>query len=1203
MSGLFSLGGAGQQSKPGGLFVNTATSGAANTTTSAPASGGLFGSTTNNAPAASSGSGIFGDLGAKPATSSAANPFGGLGGAQTSGAGTGTPGTSTLFGNLGSNQQQSNNSTGGSKLFGGVGGGQQQQNTSTTGGANLFGGLGGGQQQQQNTASTAFGGLGGANSQPAQTSSLFGGLGSQHNTTQTSQPAQGSSMFGGLGGGQQSQGQQAGGLFGRIGQPAASTTQDASDITAAPQLQPQAQKTEPQIAYFGQLLERGKKRQNGEIQSSSPAELPSLQLGLGDISRKLRNLGQGTPTGQQRDRARDNHSHYLLSASGVNTAAALRDLSALGAEVGTKRAPAQTEVLLPTFDTDLDGYVDNLYKQSSLDLVEHHLTRVKKDFDDFLEEHVQMEWDTQRQKIYEHFGLAKKGEQDSGSFDAAASVGTRGAFGRSSRRSRLGASTAGPGASGMSKSILGVPSMRGSRAPGFNDIAEKASASNLQPAPEDRLLREKQDRYAQKVNALNVARMEETVYPLLHQFAEVETQPSPEDTSHYVNCFKALAEIVGEKPESQNFSEPGAIKERHFTKDYHDDASNSKGAFELRKRILNGSRTFLEKQFLSNVEAAVLKNPREANLGGVPSVTNKIRAYIRLRSARKELGADNVFLQQVGDDYAWVLVFYLLRAGLLDEAAEYANQPFFARSDRAFQKAVERCAESADRRPTQGQQEALAKDYTSRVKVSDDGQTDPFRVACYKIVGRFGLGKRNLENVNLSMEDWVWLQFVLAREVNRVEESASEVFGLAEVRSVIQEIGQRHFLQGQAEGAGAYGTYFFLQILAGQFESAVAWLYPHNYLTAVHTAIALDYYGLLRVNDFNGSDDLLSYTTRQQPQLAFGHMLGYYTRDFRAASPSNAADYLALIALNSDEPGELGARQLGLCHEALRELVLETREFAQLLGDIRFDGQRIKGAIESRLRLIHITDSAHFLRQITIGAAQIADENGRVTDAVLLYHLAEEYDDVVSVCARALSDAIAAEEGDVLARLEPLKPRSTSQPQSDAAPPNSSLSLTAVTTPHDLAASMLGLYKSNTLLLQKIRPANRSQLELLLRIGAAKSLYQSRKWVLCLDAIDATGMLPTSADGDMATIRAKAHAFDSLPPLVVRLGGDVLVWTIRCVAGQKAVLDQEGWGAERKVQIERLNGVARDCMVFAGMVRYRLGTRVWEALGGEGVDA
>jgi nuclear pore complex protein Nup93 len=50
-------------------------------------------------------------------------------------------------------------------------------------------------------------------------------------------------------------------------------------------------------AYFDQILERGRKRNNGE--NGAISDLPSLQLGLGDIARKVRNLGTGGPTSQE----------------------------------------------------------------------------------------------------------------------------------------------------------------------------------------------------------------------------------------------------------------------------------------------------------------------------------------------------------------------------------------------------------------------------------------------------------------------------------------------------------------------------------------------------------------------------------------------------------------------------------------------------------------------------------------------------------------------------------------------------------------------------------------------------------------------------------------------------------------------------------------------------------------------------------------
>lgn len=856
--------------------------------------------------------------------------------------------------------------------------------------------------------------------------------------------------------------------------------------------------------------------------------------------------------------------HYLLAASGVNTGAALRDLNSFSADAATK-APAP-DATTTSFDTDLDAYVEGIYKQSTLNLIEQGLEQAKRDFDTFLEENVQMEWDSQRRRIYEHFGLVKKGE-DLNATAVGASVAathTKGAFGRSTRRGKgLGASTANGmsfGASGMSKSVLGTPSMRGSRQTLFSDVAERAPSGGMQPAPEDRMQRDKQEKYRGKIKDLNEKRLQETVYPILEEFSKVEMEPSIEDTSHFVNAYKALREIVGEKSSADRPSDPGAVKERQFAQDYLDDAPASPKAFALRKRIINGSRKFLETQFYSQLTSAVDKNPAEAKRGGIPSPISNVRAYIRLRSARKELGADNVELQKLdkGDDYdyCWVLIFYLLRAGLVQEAAQYVadNERAIKSMDRNFPAYIASYSRSEDRRLGPDLQSRISSEYSQRSRIAPENSLDPYRMACYKIVGRCELSRRSLEGVNQSMEDWIWLQFALAREVNRVEETAAEVFALEDVRNVIHEIGQRHFVQS-GEGTGAYGTYFFLQILAGQFESAIAWLYPHNYLTATHFAVALNFYGLLRVNDFNGGDDLrkcsskphisintnstaVTYTTRQQPQLSFGHLLGYYTRDFRSSHATSAADYLCLVALNADLPDESGKRQLSLCHEALRELVLETREFAQLLGDIRSDGQRIKGAIEQRLPLIRIENEEVFLRQITIAAAQIAEENGRVTDAVLLFHLAEEYDKVIEICNRAVSDAIAVEIGDTPVRLEPLKPRDEAQ-QGQAQQQQGiggSLSLTAVEDPVQLTRNMRQLYESNAMTARKIKQVNRDACSMLLITAEAKTFVEQGRWALALDVCIQSSLPPPSLPSSLRPFDPQPYRAIAVPsPLTTRL--------------------------------------------------------------------
>lgn len=249
---------------------------------------------------------------------------------------------------------------------------------------------------------------------------------------------------------------------------------------------------------------------------------------------------------------------------------------------------------------------------------------------------------------------------------------------------------------------------------------------------------------------------------------------------------------------------------------------------------------------------------------------------------------------------------------------------------------------------------------------------------------------------------------------------------------------------------------------------------------------------------------LVSFTVKQYPQINFGHLITQYTREFRTGYVEAAIDYFCLLCLNADLPGSLGKSQASVCHEALREFVLETRDFAKLLGDIRSDGTRIKGLIEQRMSLIKLVDQEEFLKTITIQAAAIADDKGLVTDAVLLYHLAEDYDRVIDIINRALSDAVALELGSPGMKLQPLRPRTDLQQHAndeheEAVEPGSSLSLTAVDDPVVLAKNMIGLYNTNALYYQRIRQINRDACGLLLRMMEAKGEVEAGQWTPALD--------------------------------------------------------------------------------------------------------
>ncbi|KAJ5580119.1 Nucleoporin interacting component Nup93/Nic96 [Penicillium hispanicum] len=964
------------------------------------------------------------------------------------------------------------------------------------------------------------------------------------------------------------------------------------------------QATQP--AFFNSLLERGKKRPlSAAVQSGNFEDVPTLQLGLDDIRRKARELGtSGNKVPQQNATA--TKAHYLLASSGISPGRTLRDLRSLDsqASVVTTREP-------DNFDPDNQRFLRNIQQRGRQVIIAESLSRAQRDFDTFLEEKVDMDWEEQRQKIFEHFGLSQKEGASAGITST-----TRGAFGRSGRQFKPGgtATIHGPAASrrsvfgrtALDKSVIGIPGTGLASRQLFEDPTERTEGPTTS-TPDLRFLREKMGHYAEKVQQLNVARLRGQTYPILHEFSEVEIHTGGDAPRQLFDAYQALAQITHESPNITSPAEPGAVKERQYSDDYLDDSTNSRRSINLKKQILEGSRSFLERNFYSEIENIISRNPREAQLGGIPTVINKIRAYIRIRASRKDLAPDGEELQMVGQDFCWILIFYLLRCGFVTEAAEYVSQdPGFRSLDHKFVTYMTTYAQN--RRLPRDLQQKINGEYQQRSRNAPDNTVDPYRMACYKIIGRCDLSRRRLEGLNQSVEDWMWLQFTLAREDDRAEEAAGDVFGLEDIQTDITEIGQKHFTKGQE--SGGYGTFFLLQILGGMFEQAVAYLGTYAPVTAVHFAISLAYYGLLRVSDFYASgEEILSFTVKQNPQINFGYVITQYTREFRTGYVEAAIDYFTLICLNADLPGSLGKSQSSVCHEALREFILETRDFAKLLGDIRSDGTRIKGAIERRIDLIKLVDQQDFLRNITVQAAGVADDKGLITDAVLLFHLAENYDRVIDIINRALSDAIAVELGGTMPKLQPLRPRveqsqdGHADDQSRTVEPGNSLSLAAMDDPVILGKNMIVLYDSNPMYYAKIRQFHRDACGLLLRMMQAKIEVEAGRWAPALDAIDQLGVLPLQARGSMPHIRSAAQAFSSFPEIISRNIGHVIMWCIACIGHERRRQTSGPYETDMHQGFaEQLLGMAKDLMVFSGMVKYKLPPKVYEALARAGAD-
>lgn len=108
---------------------------------------------------------------------------------------------------------------------------------------------------------------------------------------------------------------------------------------------------------------------------------------------------------------------------------------------------------------------------------------------------------------------------------------------------------------------------------------------------------------------------------------------------------------------------------------------------------------------------------------------------------------------------------------------------------------------------------------------------------------------------------------------------------------------------------------------------------------------------------------------------------------------------------------------------------------------------------------------------------------------------------------------------------------------------------------------------------------------------------------LCRQVIRATNTLPFDANGNTQVVRGYVANFAGLSPPVVRNVGAVLAWTVTACGQQRRVLLASQFDdPNRRAMAEALLQVARDLMVFAGLIRYKLAPRVYEALAAVGQE-
>lgn len=816
--------------------------------------------------------------------------------------------------------------------------------------------------------------------------------------------------------------------------------------------------------------------ENSKSLPVTESDLGSIQLGINEIRKRASKLRKSTSNVEDTV-SFDNltKAHYLLAGkvSFDEIQSNIKFLEQSRSLDSRSNKPSQTK---QSSYADLDSYLRSKKDEDILASIEQSLSAAAKDFGAFVSQNISLDWNQRRDEVREAFGIVLT--KQSAHTDENAMK--------------------------KSKTVKNISWGKTFRLLDDDDNTSKLNVNS------DHLIRGKFERYARLVNKLNdcrqginssnttVAAATAASFDYAGEVSEFFKNGSDSKSKQFFESWKIISNFQSEKTSIDTF----------------------------KHRVICRSRRHLELQFFEYIDNIYKTKVVEK---GLPTILNKVKSYIEYQKL-----TSNGNLLIVNGLPIWAMIFYLLRCGCEKEALALVEEhvSVFKKVEQSFVSYFRAYVNSVDKSLPQDLITKIQNEFDNHVKKSVDG--DPYRFSVYKILGRCQLARKNISNIALTTEDWLWMHLMLVKDDANVEFAPiHERYTLKDFQSTILSYGEEKFSN----------IYLQVLLLSGLFEEASKYAIKISEVDGIHLTIGLAYYQLLQ---HQGNAEELKKTSSR-----FAKLLGSYTRSFKLSDPRIAVEYLVLICLFSGE--------VETCHEALRELILETREFSILLGKVNAKGVRIPGKIEDRKSLVNL--ESDFLTKVTEQAAITADKEGRVFDGLLLYQLAEEYEIVITIINKMLGDYLSNSEFD-----EDLSSRSSANNETD---------------PVLIAENFLNLYSL------QLTSKNKMVTYRLLKISQIKLKYQLKSYDECLKLIEELEILPISFSTNLNEIRNKAEELTYLDENILKNIPGLLIVLMNCIASKKELLSQLN-SSIRDEKLKELKVIAKNCIVFAGMVQYKM---------------
>jgi len=460
-----------------------------------------------------------------------------------------------------------------------------------------------------------------------------------------------------------------------------------------------------------------------------------------------------------------------------------------------------------------------------------------------------------------------------------------------------------------------------------------------------------------------------------------------------IQDMKACAEKVDESPGRRNeiiqcwdllktLMDEDAAVFKAITKPYS--AYSTEHSKTLEKKFIAGAKSYLERQYLNHMREICTKYSQDLGLSqqelsdsSAGSVKKLIESYVDHRYRMPSTNEwrtptvpgeaqSSARIQLSNGRPMWALIFYALRCGRSDIALDFTKDTSFS-TEQDVQLVHRLLSSDSHISP---EDESVRSTVAQKYRTSDY----IFKKAVLLVLGKTPQDE-SLRAVFQKLEDFVWQKLMLIPMSTRLTAQTSVAFySLQKLQEQIVGLGPQYF---SVQRNRTSLMYFKLLLMIQEFERAIAYLFGRDvdgYRTeAVHFAIALDYYGVLRQIPFMDAP-LLSEPgnePRNHTRLNYSFLLRDYVRVFAHTDPREAVSYLCRISI---------PRHRIKC---IKDLVIESQDTSAILGSISSDELRKIGIIEDVL-------SRQEFKEILDMAAEEYQRTGRHEAAIKLHFLAAD---------------------------------------------------------------------------------------------------------------------------------------------------------------------------------------------------------------------